>query len=89
MDLKKDPGEYIGTDKRPLFGKRHRGPHELAHTHTETVEIILVSQWEYVSAYYLLYFQVTTFQGFYHARNVWWRSGQLLRGPLYPEVTIS
>lgn len=56
--LKRDRGEYIGTDKRPLFGKRQRGPHELARTHTETVEMILASRWEYVSAYYLRSFQV-------------------------------
>lgn len=87
--LKIDPGEYIGTDKRPLFGKRQWGPHELARTHTETVEIILVSLWEYVSVYYLLSFQVTTFLGFYHARNVLRGSGRLLRGPLHPGATIS
>lgn len=32
--------------------------------HTETVETILVGQWECVSAYYLLWFQVFTFLGF-------------------------
>lgn len=32
--------------------------------HTETMEIFLVSQWEYVSAYYSLSFQVSNFIGF-------------------------
>lgn len=34
------------------------------HAHRETVETVLVGQWEYVSAYYSLWFQFSTFLGF-------------------------
>lgn len=44
--------------------------HKLAGRHTETVETVLVGQWEYVSAYYSLLFQVSTFLGFYHVTDV-------------------
>lgn len=58
--------------------------------HTETVEAILVSQWEYVSAYYLLLFQISTFLGFImQGMCSQGQVGHTKRRPLYPEATIS
>lgn len=62
------------------------------HAHTETVETVLLGQWEYVSAYYSLWFSVSTFLGF-----IMWRmcSCRVLgvrytnRRPCYLGATIS
>lgn len=88
--LKINSWEYIGTDKRPLFGKRQWESRELATMHTGTVETILVSHWEYVSAYYLLLFQICTVVGFIvRGKCSRGRVGYINRRLLYPEATMN
>lgn len=54
--------KYTGMDKRLSFWQEPKGNTQTGmHAHTETVETILVGQWEYVSAYYSLWFLVSTF----------------------------
>lgn len=75
--LKIDSWKYIGTDKRPLFGKRQWATHTLACMHTETVETFLDGQWEYVSACYSLLFAVSTFTWVVQVKHVFQGSGRL------------
>lgn len=62
--LKIDSLECNLTDKKPLFGKTRWATHTLAYMNRRTMETIPVSQWEYVSAYYSLSFQISTLLGF-------------------------
>lgn len=62
--LKIDSLECNLTDKKPLFGKMRWATHTLAYMNRRTMETIPVSQWEYVSAYYSLSFQISTLLGF-------------------------
>lgn len=75
--LKIDSWKYIGTDKRPLFGKRQWATHTLACMHTETVETFLDGQWEYVSACYSLLSPLSTFTWVVHVKHVFQGSGRL------------
>lgn len=75
MNLKIDSWKYIGTDKRPGFGRRQWVTHKLARRHTETVETILVCQWEYVSAYYSLSLPGSNISWVYRVQDVFRGSG--------------
>lgn len=55
---------YWKIQKAPLWQEAVGNTRTGMHAHKETVETVLVGQWEYVSAYYLLWFQLSTFLGF-------------------------